>query len=168
MDWKWCVVRHANFNKSMAKTSNQKELVRLLYLEHGHQKASQLSGVRYDLVRKWASRYDWNVRHNVTNPVTVAANNVASEIASHETRTRLGLASHASKAISAINASVHPTKWTREAKEVAQTASIVHRWDAKSENTGNVIVNLALLGVQPHEVEATVLDVESECQGSGT
>jgi hypothetical protein len=40
-----------------------------------------------------------------------------------------------------------------EVKNVAQTAAIVHRWDQKDQATGNVVVNVAILGISPDEVQ---------------
>jgi len=119
--------------------ATQQELVRLLYLQHGnHKVVSELSGVDYDLVRQWAVRGKWtkqDVSQSVTSPIRAVADNVESELADNERETRLGLSKHAKHAIRAINKSVHPAKWTKEAKEIAQTAGIVHGWaDAKPSN----------------------------------
>ncbi len=148
-------------------TTNQKELVKLLYLEHGHQRASEISGVRYDLVRKWASLGKWKHIHKASqSPVAVAVDNVASQLQEHERKTKLGLAKYASDKAAELAERGKLTD-SGHFKNVAGGASIVHRWDAKSENSQNVVVNVALLGVQPSEVSATVLDVDSEGQSSG-
>ncbi len=148
-------------------TTNQKELVKLLYLEHGHQRASEISGVRYDLVRKWASLGKWKHIHKASqSPVAVAVDNVASQLQEHERKTKLGLAKYASDKAAELAERGKLTD-SGHFKNVAGGASIVHRWDAKTDQSQNVVVNVALLGVQPHEVSATVLDVESEGQDSG-
>ncbi len=150
------------------QTSNQKELVRLLYLEHGHQKASELSGVNYGLVRQWAVRGNWiqerkqALSQNVTKLV---ADNVQSELARLEHKTRTSLARSAANM--AEKAETATLRASGQVHNVAKTAAIVHRWDSKSENSQNVVVNVALLGVQPAEVSATVIDVDSEGQDSG-
>ena len=135
----------------------QRELVRILYLEHGHQKASELSGVRYDLVRQWAHRYKWDAQtKRVTNVTKAIADRVSDELAYNERETRLGLAKHAKYAIAAINKSVHPAKWTKEAKEIAQTAGIVHKWS--DQGTGQIftlnVLNMGAFGVTVGDSEA--------------
>ncbi len=149
----------------MTTTQKQKELVKLLYLEHGHQRASELSGVNYDLVRKWASLGKWNGLHKPSQLSTVVTN-IENELQEHERKTKLGLATYASKQAKHLSDNGKLSD-SGHFKNVAGGASIVHRWDAKTENTQNVVVNVALLGVQPAEVSATVLDVDSEGQGSG-
>ncbi len=89
-----------------------------------------------------------------------------STLAEHERKTKLGLAKYASDKATELSERGKLTDSTHF-KNVAGGASIVHRWDAKTENSQNVIVNVALLGVQPAEVSATVLDVEPEGQSIG-
>ncbi len=144
-------------------TKDQKEIVRLLYLKEGPQQASKLSGVNYDLVRKWASLGNWKAFHKPSQ-VAIVADNVQADLAEHERKTKLGLAKYASVQAEHL-ASNGKLKDSGHFKNVAGGASIVHRWDAKSENSQNVIVNVALLGVQPAEVSATVLDVDSGVSG---
>ncbi len=143
-------------------TTNQKEVVRLLSLEHGHKKAAELTGVPHDVVRQWSVRGNWKRSQSVTQ---ATVDNVAAEIAKLETETRTSLArSAAHMAKSSEKAGLRSSG---QVHNVAKTAAIVHRWDAKSENTQNVVVNVALLGVQPAEVSVTALDVDSEGQDSG-
>lgn len=128
--------------------------MRLLVLQHGYQKASELSGVPYALVRQWESRRKRKEQRvtNVTNPVTVAADNIQNELAEAEHETRLSLARSAK----------HMAKRAEKAKlnesgdvhNVAKTASIVHKWDSKT-NQNNVVVNVALLGIDPSEVRVS-------------
>ena len=73
----------------------------------------------------------------------------------------MGLAKFARQAVGQINKSVHPAKYTTEAHNVAKTAAIVHRWEAKADQSQNVIVNVALLGIQPADVAPTTIDVDS-------
>ncbi len=145
-------------------TKDQREIVRLLYIQHGPQEASKLSGINYDLVRKWASLGNWKAFHKPSQ-ITPVADNVANELAKLESETRSSLARSAAKL--AKRSESADLEQSGHVHNVAKTAAIVHRWDAKTENSQNVVVNVALLGVQPHEVSATVLDVESEGQGSG-
>ncbi len=146
----------------MAKTS-QKEIVKLLSLEHGFKRAAELSGVPYDVVRQWSVRGNWKSSQNVT-PVAVAVANVQADLAEHERKTKLGLASYASTQAQHL-AKNGKLKDSGHFKNVAGGASIVHRWDAKSEASQNVIVNVALLGIAPAEVQGSTIDVESGVSG---
>ncbi len=83
-----------------------------------------------------------------------------STLAEHERKTKLGLAKYASDKALELSERGKLTD-SGHFKNVAGGASIVHRWDAKSENTQNVIVNVALLGVQPRDVSVETLDVDS-------
>ncbi len=127
-----------------------------------------------DRVRQRATREKWCApvaimsprltREGIRSPLVAnGAQIMANSLASDERDTRAGLAKFAKKAIGAMNKSVHPVKYTKEAHEVARTAAIVHRWDAKEQSAGNVVVNIALLGVDPASVSASqsseVLDV---------
>ncbi len=142
--------------------ASQREVVRLLSIEHGHKRAAELTGVPYDLVRQWSVRGKWRSSQNVTSrPVAVAANNVQSELEKLEHETKSSLARSAARlAKKSETSELHESGHVHN---VAKTAAIVHRWDAKSENTGNVIVNVALLGIDPASVSASqALDIESD------
>lgn len=141
--------------------ANQKELVRLLYLEHGHQKAAQLSGVNYDLVRQWAHRGKWSKPMSQAVTTTkLIADNVQSEIERLEHETRSSLAR--SSARMAKDAEQATLRDSDKVHNVAKTAAIVHRWDAKEQSEQNVIVNVALLGIQPSEVQSPTIDVYAD------
>ena len=121
---------------------NQRELVRLLYLEHGHQKASELSGVRYDLVRQWASRYGWTqprteaLSQNVTKQV---ADKVQDELAENERETRLSLSRYARRAAKdSEQANLRDAPYI---KAVAQTAGIVHKWGDDTSKGNHFTLN---------------------------
>ncbi len=148
-----------------AVTTNQKDVVRALVLQHGQKVASELSEVPYETVRKWTQRGNWLSQNVPKHVATTVADNVASELAKLESETRSSLARSAAKL--AKRSESADLEQSGHVHNVAKTAAIVHRWDAKSENNQNVVVNVALLGVQPAEVSATVLDVDSGCQGSG-
>lgn len=124
------------------KTSDQKQLVKLLYLEHGHQKASELSGVRYDLVRKWASLGNWKALHNPSqSPVARASDNVASQLAQLKERSTLNLARYAAEASEqAVNQS-DKLKISRKAVDVAT----VHRSVWPQEQNQNNILQIGFL-----------------------
>ncbi len=141
-------------------TKDQREIVRLLAIQHGLKKASELANIPHDVVRQWSVRGNWKLSQPVTHSLaTVAAANVQSEIEKLECETRSSLARSAAKL--ARDSETAKLRDSANVKNVAQTAAIVHRWDAKSENTQNVVVNVALLGVQPRDVSVETLDVES-------
>ncbi len=112
-------------------TKEQRELVRILYLEHGHQKASELSGVRYDLVRQWASRFGWTEprTQSLSQSVTRAvADRVQDELAENERETRLSLSRYARRAAQdSEGASLKDAPYVHK---TAQVAGLVHQWDS--------------------------------------
>jgi hypothetical protein len=138
---------------------SKRELVRLLVIEHGQKVASELSGEPYEKVRKWTQRGNWLSSQSVPNGVAATVERISDELANSERETRLGLARYAKDAVGELNRRKHKLFVTKEAKDVAQTAAIVHRWDAKEQATGNVVVNVAILGISPEEVRAEVIDV---------
>ncbi len=155
----------------MATTSNQiqvsKEAVRLLVIQHGQREAARIAGINENTVRSWAMRYKWSTPTAATktqpNGHSALVERISDELADNERETKLGLARHTTRAIRAINKSVHPVKYTRQANDVAKTASIAFKWNDK-EQSGNTVVNIALLGVDPASVSvdaAPVIDVES-------
>ncbi len=164
----------------MTTTQRQviQEQVRTLYYSNGRNlsEAARTANIPIDRAEKWKERGNWD--NVITKPemselsesLRRTSDNAAVALANDERETRASLSRYAKNAsreaenmpgVLAIAASdkVH---------NVAKTAAIVHRWDSKNENTQNVVVNVALLGVQPAEVSATVLDVDSEGQDSGT
>ena len=112
--------------------ANQRELVRLLYLEHGHQRASEISGVRYDLVRKWASLGNWKQLHKPSqSPIQKAIDNVAASLAEDERETRLSLSRSARKL--ATEAEGANLRQAGDVHKVAQLTGIVHKWDNEKQ-----------------------------------
>jgi len=136
----------------------QRELVRVLYLNHGLQQAAELSGVRYDLVRQWASRYNWKpMSQNVTNPVREVAEKISDELAENERETRLSLSRYARRA--SRDAEQATLKDAPYVKAAAQVAGITHKWgdqEGKAQHFTLNVLNLNSLEVRPEaEVEAT-------------
>lgn len=121
-----------------------REAVRILALEHGLKRASELSGVAYETVKKWSQRQHWNgaVTHSQRIVPTVPiADAVASELREHERETRLSLARSARNM--SKDAEALPVRHAKLAHTVAQTAAIVHNWSERAGNPG--IVNLNVL-----------------------
>jgi hypothetical protein len=77
----------------------------------------------------------------VTNPVQIVAERLSDELADNERETRLGLSKFAKHAIGAINKSVHPTRYTKEAHDVAKVAGITHKWNDNSTQANHFTLN---------------------------
>ena len=139
----------------------------MLVADIGYQEASRRTGIEYATLRQWSKRFGWNVTRPhasaVTNVTRAPADAHADALASLETQTRMALARSTAKL--ARDSETAKLRDSGNVKNVAQTAAIVHRWDAKSENTGNVVVNVALLGINPAEVQT--IDVGSEIVADG-
>jgi hypothetical protein len=119
----------------------QRELVKLLYLEHGHQIASEMSGVRYDLVRQWASRYGWKgPSQSVTaSSIRVVTERLTDELADNERETRLSLSRYAKRAArDAETASLRDAPYVKSA---AQVAAITHKWNDNSTQANHFTLN---------------------------
>jgi len=110
-------------------------------------------------------RYGWSTATNSQpNGHSALVERVEAELANDERETRASLSRYARKASSEAEnmPGVLAIAASDKVHNVAKTAAIVHRWDAKTENTGNVIVNVALLGIQPGEVRAEAITVEPD------
>jgi hypothetical protein len=137
-----------------------KEAVRMLVADIGYQEASQRTGIAYATLRQWSKRGKWKVAAPHSQAVTAVTRSPvdahADVIAELESQTRMSLARSVKRL---AKDSEHATlRHSGEVKNVAQTAAIVHRWDTK-QTQANVMVNIALLGVDPCEVQAKVTDV---------
>ena len=126
--------------------ATQKELVRLLVLQHGLQKASELSGVPYDLVRQWESRRQRKERSvtNVTNPVQRVADYVESELAENERETKLSLSRYARRA--AKDSEQATLLEAKQVKAAAEVAGIVHRWGNQDKGGNQFTLNVLNVG----------------------
>jgi hypothetical protein len=129
----------------------QKQLVRTLVLQHGQKKASELSEVPYETVKKWTQRGHWLASPNVPkSPVTTVADNVANEMQELKRKTKLSLARYSAKA-----AKDSESATLRDAPlvhKVAQVASLT--WP--EEQKANQILNLGIL-IGSEERERVVL-----------
>lgn len=118
---------------------SQRELVRTLVLQYGQKRASELSNVPYETVRKWTQRGEWLASQTVPNPVKTVADNVASELQENERETRLNLSRRHREHSS------NPKLKPKEALQVAQGAQITHGWRNSEKDQANVAVNIAIL-----------------------
>jgi hypothetical protein len=82
---------------------------------------------------------------------------ISDELADNERQTRLSLSRYAKKA--AQDSEKATLRDSTYVKQAAQTAAIVHRWYQKDQASGNVVVNVAILGISPDEVRAEDIDV---------
>ncbi len=148
----------------MAKTSNQiqvnKEAVRLLVIQHGQREAARLAGLNEDTVCSWAKRYGWKVASKTqANGHSALVERISDELETNERETRLSLSRYSKRA--AQEAEEAKLRDASNVHKAAQVAGITFKWDQKSDMGQNVIVNVALLGVQPDQVQSTTLDVDS-------
>ncbi len=149
---------------TMAKTSNQiqvnKEAVRLLVIQHGQREAARLAGLNEDTVCSWAKRYGWKVASKTqANGHSALVERISDELATNERETRLSLSRYSKRA--AQEAEEARLKDAGNVHKAAQVAGITFKWDQKTNQGQNVIVNVALLGIDPSTVQAQTIDVES-------
>ncbi len=126
-------------------TKEQRELVKLLSLEHKAIDIANQTGIDYQNVRQIISRNKRNAiskaQHIQTqagivttsqSPIVRATAVITDELAEHEKETRLSLARYARRASrDAEEASLRDAPYV---KAVAEVTSKVHRWD--NEKTG--------------------------------
>ncbi len=134
-----------------------REAVRILALEHGLKRASELSGVNYQTVRQWSVRGKWKLTPSHSQASITSQNigdTVQAELQEHEKQTRLSLARATSRlSHDAEGVSLRDSK---HVLNVAKTAAITHRWEGKDQAQANVMVNVALLGISPQQMARTV------------
>ncbi len=143
-----------------------KEAIRILAMEIGLRPAARKLGLNEDTVCSWADREGWNIaniakngRPSVASTLQASpADVLQNELARLERETKLSLAKSAARM--SHEATEAKLKQSSDVHNVAKTAAIVHRWDAKEQQSANIVVNVALLGVDPATVAATTLDVD--------
>ncbi len=134
----------------MNATPVSKEAVRLLAIEYGVREAARKMGLNEDTVCQWSRRFDWFPVSPKSNDVRAVSSVsrpgdvLASELATHENTTRLRLAKYASNAAAAIHKSVHPTRYTKQARDLASVMATVHRQD---EGKGSTTFSLNVLNM---------------------
>jgi uncharacterized protein YjcR len=144
----------------MSATPVNKEAIRVLVLQHGQREAARIAGLNENTVRSWALRYKWSTPNSASkvqpNGHSPLVERIADELAEAERETKLSLA----RSVKHLAKKTEKTtlKQSGNVKNVAQTAAIVHRWDQKDQASGNVVVNVAILGISPEEVRAEVID----------
>ncbi len=110
-----------------------REEIRMLVADIGYSETSARTGIKEPTLRQWAHRFGWSmpiVHSQAVTTVTQRPGDAHAEaLAHHEGHTRLTLAKYAHNASRAIHRSVHPAKWTKEAKDLASVMATVHRQD---------------------------------------
>lgn len=106
-----------------------KELVRLLVLEHGQKKASELSNVAYETVRKWTQRNKWlqpinGVSQSVPKTIVSA---VADELSENGRETKLSLSRYARKQAETLSRS-GKLKHHGAFRNIVAGAETLHGW----------------------------------------
>jgi hypothetical protein len=146
----------------MSATPVNKEAIRLLVIQHGQREAARIAGLNEDTVCSWAKRYGWTVasKPQARTGNTQLVEKISDELADNERQTRLSLSRYAKRA--AKDSETATLKDSPYVKQAAQTAAIVHRWDAKEQNQGNVVVNVAILGISPDEVHVKGVPVDPD------
>ncbi len=137
-------------------TTVSKEAVRLLAIQIGLRPAARKLGLNEDTVCSWSDRGKWFAQP--ANPQTLQAPQarpgdvLLEELQTHEHGTRLTLAKYAHNASKAIHRSVHPAKWTKEAKDLASVMATVHRQDeGKGQSFSLNVLNINSLSLDTPE-----------------
>ncbi len=133
-----------------------REAIRILVADLGYAETSQRTGVKEGTLRQWSKRFGWNqIRQHsqaVTTVTTRPADAHAEALAHHEGQTRLTLAKYAHNASRAIHRSVHPAKWTKEAKDLASVMATVHRQDeGKGQSFSLNVLNINSLSLDKEQ-----------------
>ena len=132
---------------------SKRELVRLLVIEHGQKRASELSGEPYEKVRKWTQRGNWLASQSV--PTKAVVERISDELADNERETRLSLSRYAKRAAQdSENATLRDAPLVHKA---AQVAGIVHKWgdnDKGSQSFTLNVLNMGAFGVTVGDSEA--------------
>ncbi len=132
-----------------------REAVRILVADIGYTRTSAQTGIKRDTLYKWGQRYGWKVPvthiQETVQSVQPVADIHSSELALHERETRLSLAR--SSARMAKDAEHVTLRDSKHVLNVAKTAAITHRWEGQDKQQANIMVNVALLGIRPEEMQ---------------
>ncbi len=129
----------------------------MLVQDVGYQEASKQTGIAYATLRQWAKRGGWNGRsiphaQAVTTVTRAPADAQAAILAERKEKSAVHLSQYA------VNASEDAAKLNgkarlKQAQNVRHVAAVrEHLWPAEKQQQTNVMVNIALLGVQPSEI----------------
>lgn len=141
-----------------------REAVKTLAIALGVRAAAREMGLDESTVRQWSSRGKWFAKPSqppTVRPVATVTKAPAAGMA--DALARLGESSRVHLAKAGNKASKHFAKLTGgkvarqsgDFKNIAQALAPVHGWTDKSGPAANVMVNVALLGVNPGELGAS-------------
>ena len=136
-------------NKTLSHRTRRK---RCSTYDRPKRRSRQTMVVTFQLVQRSHS----HDQQAVTNVTTMPSQAHTEALQQHEHTTRLTLAKYASNAAAAIHKSVHPAKYTKEAKDLASVMATVHRQDQHSgvnAFTLNVL-NMGSMDVQVDDTHA--------------
>ena len=152
--------------------------VRVLAVAVGVREAARQIGISQDAVRQRSKREGWMAspktaaQRALAKPVTSVspdalspADALANVLQEHERETKLSLARSARRmAKDAEEATLREAPYVHKA---AQVASITHKWDQREQQSNNVVVNLALLGLKPEELMVEGRDAKHGTDAEG-
>lgn len=131
-----------------------KSEVRMMVNDFGYIETSKRLNIPAPTLRQWAKRGKWNVPTRTDQRVTLVtqapADAHAAQLAEDEAETRASL-SRAARQM-AKDCEKLPVRHSDKALNVGKLTGIVHKWDAKQQQGANVMVNIALLGIDPESV----------------
>ena len=144
-----------------------KETVKTLVVQYGQREAARQAGLSENTVKSWSLRYGWKQAipgSNFTHPICTQApgDALSTVIESDNRKTRAAWSTAARKAaehFAKLKPSVN-TKKAIAAKNWHSVAAGTHSWDQKSVQS-NVMVSIALLGVQPEDVRVSTGDASA-------
>ena len=146
-----------------------REAVKTLALAIGVRQAAREMGLAESTVQAWSNRGKWFSDTAATAPVIRGQRSVqpratkAPSLAMSDTLAKLGETSRVHLARAGAKASKHQaklpgaavTRASGDLKNVVQANAALHGWEAKSGPAAAVMVNVALLGVEPGAVEVS-------------
>lgn len=162
------VTKQAQATSAVGTTQISREEVRQLAVNKGVREAARLLGLNEARVRKWSSRYRWfaqpeskalQERNGIVTSVTTPSDALRELLETDSKQTKIGLSKAARKAAEHL-AEAAPTevlKRSRQMKDVAGTASLVHQWESNSNAAGpiqfNVLAQRAYFQSNPQSVK---------------
>ncbi len=123
---------------------SKRELVRLLVIEHGQKKASELSGEPYEKVRKWTQRGNWLSSQSVPTRGTVER--ITDVLAERKAQSRTLLSEYQVRAATEAAAHEKPLSITRQVNDLASIHAKVWPEDQTQSATFSLnVLNLNML-----------------------
>ncbi len=131
---------------------SKRELVRLLVIEHGQKKASELSGEPYEKVRKWTQRGDWLSSQSVPTRGTVAR--ISDVLAERKAQSRTLLSEYQVRAATEAASHEKPLSITRQVNDLASIHAKV--WPEDQTKEANFSLNVLNLNMFSDDAPTTL------------